>query len=294
MQLPNAARELTEETSIAIAQQIQWTDVVLPFATVPSSYVCAGEGEPVVLIHGFDSSLLEFRRLVPALAKDFKVYALDLLGFGFGDRAATQRADPDAIKHHLKAFIEQVVGAEAITLVGASMGGGAAIDFVTTYPDQVQKLVLIDAVGFAAGPAIGKFMIPPLDKWATDFLKSPGVRRKISERAYRDKSFVTPDAEICASLHLLTPGWSKWLIAFTKSGGYNFLSKRIKDVSVPTLVLWGREDRILGTKDAARFENAIANSKLIWIEESGHVPHLEQAKVTAKHIADFLQDTADT
>ena len=174
------------------------------------------------------------------------------------------------------------------------MGGGVAIDLVVNYRDWVKQLVLIDAVGFAAGPAVGKVMFPPLDRWATTFLRNPGVRRKISENAYFDKSFVTPDAEICAALHLLTPGWSKWLIAFTKSGGYNFLAKRIKDISVPTLVLWGREDRILGTKDAARFENAIANSKLIWIEESGHVPHLEQAKVTAKHIADFLQDTADT
>lgn len=289
IQLPEAAAKLTEETSIAIAQKIQWADVELPFATVPSSYVCMGAGEPIVLIHGFDSSLLEFRRLLPKLAKRFKVYALDLLGFGFGDRAATDRADPAAIKLHLKAFIDQVVKTDSVTLVGASMGGGAAIDFATTYPEQVKKLVLIDAVGFAGGPAIGKFMFPPLDKWATDFLKSPGVRRKISERAYSDRSFVTPDAEVCASLHLLTPGWSKWLIAFTKSGGYNFLSKRIKDVQAPTLILWGRQDRILGTKDAARFEKTIADSKLIWIENSGHVPHLEQAATTAQHISDFLQ-----
>jgi len=289
MQLPDAAQTLSEETSIAITQKIQWADVTLPFATVPSSYVCAGEGEPLVLIHGFDSSLMEFRRLLPELAQNFKVYALDLLGFGFGDRSATERADPEAIKQHLKAFLEQVVGDTPVTLVGASMGGGAAIDFITSYPELIKKLVLIDAVGFAGGPAIGKFMFPPLDKWATDFLKSPKVRRKISERAYYDKSFVTPDAEVCASLHLLTPGWAKWLIAFTKSGGYNFLSKRITEVSVPTLILWGRQDRILGTKDAKRFEQEIAHSTLIWIEESGHVPHLEQAKTTAKHIADFVR-----
>ena len=309
MQLPDAAQALTEETSIAIAQKIQWADVKLSFATVPSStvpsstvpsstvpnstvsssYVCEGEGDPLVLLHGFDSSLIEFRRLVPELARHFRVYALDLLGFGFGDRSATDRADPEAIKQHLSAFIEQVIGQAPVTLVGASMGGGAAIDFVTSYPEKVEKLVLIDAVGFAGGPAIGKFMFPPLDKWATDFLKSPNVRRKISERAYYDKSFVTPDAEVCASLHLLTPGWAKWLIAFTKSGGYNFLAKRIKDVSVPTLVLWGRQDRILGTKDATRFEKAIAGSQLIWIEDSGHVPHLEQAKVTAKHITEFVK-----
>ena len=288
LRLPSRVGELTEDTSVAIAQEIKWANVELPFATVPSSYVCVGEGEPLVLVHGFDSSLLEFRRLIPELAKEFKVYALDLLGFGFCDRTATDRADPNAIKQHLKAFIEQVVGHSPVTLVGASMGGGASIDFVTSYPEMVKKLVLIDAVGFAGGPAIGRIMFPPLDKWATDFLKSPNVRRKISERAYYDKSFVTPDAEICASLHLLMPEWAKGLIRFTKSGGYNFLSKRIKDVSVPTLVLWGRQDQILGTKDAARFEKVIAHAQLVWIENCGHVPHLEKASTTAQHIAHFI------
>ncbi|MEM6450995.1 MAG: alpha/beta fold hydrolase [Cyanobacteria bacterium P01_D01_bin.105] len=288
MQLPTEAAVLTEKTSVAMAQQVQWADIKLPFATVPSSYVCVGEGEPMVLIHGFDSSLLEFRRLVPELAQRFKVYALDLLGFGFCDRTATDRADPDAIKQHLNAFLEQVVGADDVILVGASMGGGAAIDFATSYPEKVTKLVLIDAVGFAGGPAIGKLMFPPLDKWATDFLKSPGVRRRISQRAYYNKALVTPDAEMCASLHLLAPRWSSWLIAFTKSGGYNFLAKRIKNVSVPALVIWGRQDKILGTKDAERFEQTIANCTLVWVEDSGHVPHLEQPKITAKHIVDFL------
>ncbi len=291
--LPDAATGLTEETSIAIAQQIQWTDISLPFGTVSTSYVCQGQGAPVVLLHGFDSSLFEFRRLVPELAKHYQVWSLDLMGFGFcgrgggSGRTTTERVDPEAIKQHLHAFFQQMIG-EPVVLMGASMGGGVAIDFVTSYPKMVKQLVLIDAVGFAAGPAIWKVMFPPLDKWATNFLRSPGVRRKISEKAYYNPAFVTPDAEICASLHLLVPGWQQALITFTKSGGYNFLSKRIAQVEVPTLVLWGRQDQILGTKDAARFEAAIAQSKLVWIENCGHVPHLEKAADCAVQIVEFL------
>ena len=291
--LPSAAAGLTEETSIAIAQQVQWADVSLPFGTVSTSYVCKGEGTPVVLLHGFDSSLFEFRRLVPELARCCQVWSLDLMGFGFcgrggqSERTTTDRVDPEAIKQHLHAFFQQIVG-KPVVLAGASMGGGVAIDFAVSYPEMVKQLVLIDAVGFAAGPAIGKVMFPPLDKWATNFLRSPGVRRKISEKAYYDAAFVTPDAELCASLHLLVPGWQQALIAFTKSGGYNFLSKRIAEIKVPTLVLWGRQDKILGTKDAARFEETIDQCKLIWIEACGHVPHLEKAVECAEHITAFL------
>ena len=287
MKLPDAAIGLTESTSRAIAQNIQWANVELPTGQVATSYVCQGKGTPVLLLHGFDSSLFEFRRLIAELAQHAQVWAMDLLGFGFSDRTATPEVNPALIKQHILAFCQQVIG-QSVVLVGASMGGGAAIDFATSYPDQVKKLVLIDAVGFASGPAVGKFMFSPLDKWATNFLRSAGVRRKISEKAYYDNSFVTPDASLCASLHLLMPNWQEALIAFTKSGGYNFLSSRVGQISMPTLVIWGRHDKILGYKDASRFERAISNCKLVWVENCGHVPHLEKAQITAAHIAAFL------
>ncbi len=295
MKLPAVAADLTEETSVAIAQQIQWTNIDLPFGIVSTSYVSQGlsqgTGTPVLLLHGFDSSLFEFRRLVPQLIGSdqaaCQVYAMDLLGFGFCDRPATAPVDPDAIKQHLLSFCQQVIG-QSVVLIGASMGGGVAIDFATSYPEMVKQLVLIDTVGFAAGPAIGKVMFPPLDKWATNFLRNPSVRRKISEKAYYNKAFVTPDAELCAALHLLTPNWQTALITFTKSGGYNFLSTKISKITAPTLILWGRQDAILGTKDATRFEKTIPHSQLVWIEDCGHVPHLEQARITAEQILKFV------
>ncbi|MEM8504775.1 MAG: alpha/beta hydrolase [Cyanobacteria bacterium P01_D01_bin.1] len=286
MKLPEAAAGLTEATSVAIAQQIQWVPIALPTGSVMTSYVSQGEGMPVLLLPGFDSSLLEFRRLLPLLAESCRVYAMDLAGFGFCDRTALETVNPALIKQHLKAFFEQVIK-EPVVLVGASMGGGVAIDFATSYPEWVKQLILIDAVGFAAASGPGRLMVPPFDKWATDFLRSVWVRKKISERAYYSKAFVTPDAEICASLHVQMPDWSRGLISFTKSGGYNFLREKIAQISQETLVLWGRQDQILGTKDAARFEQTLSNGKLIWIENCGHVPHLEQAQKTATHILQF-------
>jgi pimeloyl-ACP methyl ester carboxylesterase len=293
MELPQAAAGLTEATSVAIAQQIQWVPIEMPtevpMGAVMTSYVCQGEGTPVLLLPGFDSSLLEFRRLVPLLAKSCRVYAMDLAGFGFCDRTVLEDVNPALIKQHLKAFCEQVIK-EPVVLIGASMGGGVAIDFATSYPDQVKQLVLIDAVGFAAASGPGRLMVPPFDQWATDFLRSAWVRKKISERAYYSKAFVTPDAEICASLHVQMPDWSRSLISFTKSGGYNFLKERIAQITQETLVLWGRQDQILGIKDAARFEKTLSNGKLVWIEDCGHVPHLEQSEIVASHIISFGAD----
>jgi hypothetical protein len=84
-------------------------------------------------------------------------------------------------------------------------------------------LVLIDSAGFAASSAMGRFMFPPLGYLATEFLRNPRIRERISQAAYKDKNLASLDAQLCAGLHLQMPGWNQALIAFTKSGGYNSL-----------------------------------------------------------------------
>lgn len=287
--LPSEVAQLTEETSIALARQIRRSPISTSISLEPieTAYVHQGEGgTPILLLHGFDSSVFEFRRLLPKLTAHHDTWMVDLLGFGFTDRPVNTPFSPEAIKTHLYDFWKAKI-AQPVILVGASMGGAAAIDFTLSHPDAVAKLVLLDSAGFAAGPAIGKFLIPPLGYLATEFLRRPNVRRSVSLKAYCDPSFVTEDAELCAALHLKLSRWNEALIDFTKSGGYNFLSDRISQINCPTLILWGDSDRILGTKDAKRFESAIANSKLIWIEQCGHVPHLEKPELTAKHILEF-------
>lgn len=284
--LPPEVAQLTEETSIALARQIRRSPIPTSISPEPidTAYVHQGEGgTPILLLHGFDSSVFEFRRLLPKLAAHHDTWMVDLLGFGFTDRPVNTPFSPEAIKTHLYDFWKAKID-QPVILVGASMGGAAAIDFALTYPDAVAKLVLLDSAGFAAGPAIGKFLIPPLGYLATEFLRRPNVRRSVSLKAYYDPAFVTTDAELCAALHLKLSRWNEALISFTKSGGYNFLSNKISQITCPTLILWGDSDQILGTKDATRFESTIANSKLIWIEQCGHVPHLEKPELTAKYI----------
>jgi pimeloyl-ACP methyl ester carboxylesterase len=134
---------------------------------------------------------------------------------------------------------------------------------------------------------MGRFMVPPLGNLATAFLRNPKVRQRISINAYHDPSFASPDAQLCAALHLKSQGWQQALIAFTKSGGYQSFGEKLSEIKQPTLILWGESDRILGTRDAHKFKEAIAHSQLIWIKDCGHVPHLEQPQVTAKHILEF-------
>jgi len=243
----------------------------------------------MLLLHGFDSSVLEYRRLLPLLRDRFQIWALDLLGFGFTERLPGLRFDAAAIQAHLDAFWQSQID-EPVVLVGASMGGAAAIRFALARPESVRALVLIDSAGIAPGPAIAKLLLPPLDYLAAEFLRRPRVREGICKAAYCDKRLVTEDTKLCAALHLALPGWHRALSSFAKSGGFPSIAPQLGQLATPALILWGDSDRILGTKDAEVFASGIPGSKLVWVERSGHVPHVEAAATVANEILSFCGD----
>lgn len=287
-----SVENLTEEASLAIASGIQFCRV--PTLLVPNgiqtAYICQGQKKqpPILLLHGFDSSVLEFRKLMPLLSSQAQTWSVDLLGFGFTERPDNLDISAAAIRQHLYAFWQSVIQTPVV-LVGASMGGATAIDFALCFPDAVAKLVLIDSAGYRSGPALGPLLWEPLGYWLTEgFLKKPKVRQQICEKAYHDPTFASPDALACAALHLDRQNWAKALISFTRAGGYRSLRKDLPKLQPSTLILWGESDRILGTADAVGFQQAIPESQLVWIPECGHVPHLEKPDVVARAILEFV------
>ena len=102
------------------------------------------KGTPIVMLHGFDSSAIEYRRLAPLLTQQRDVYIPDILGWGFSDHTDVKSFTPAAKMAHLKSFITEIVG-EPCIIVGASLGGAIAILLATESPELVEKVVLIDA-----------------------------------------------------------------------------------------------------------------------------------------------------
>lgn len=285
--ITTAAQALTEDTSIAQLDRLQFQSIASQGQEISTSYVRLGTGGvPILLLHGFDSSVMEWRRLQPLLAENREIWAVDLLGFGFSDRPAGFSFSPASICEHLHNFWQTMIQ-RPMVIVGASMGGAAAIDFALKYPEAVEKLMLIDSAGLQQPPKIGKLMFPPIDRLATSFLSNPKIRQGVSKAAYFEQVWASEDARVCAALHLQCVGWREALIGFTKSGGYGNFGDLLGRISQPVLILWGRQDQILGVKDADRFQQLLPQSKLVWIESCGHVPHLEQPQVTAALICGF-------
>ena len=304
--LPQEVRLLENNESIFLAQAITRYPVVIPSASKPvetayvklarslapfgdaGSLVKSGDGfPPIVLLHGFDSSLLEFRRLIPLLAAQKTTWAVDLLGSGFTERLPDVSYNPSTIKEHLYSFYRSAIK-HPVILVGASTGGATAIDFTLTYPEAVEKLVLINSVGYSGTFPIWRNFSESAVDVAVEFWRQRRTLGLFLGKKLGLLNFQTEDVIRCAALPSLMPNWSKAINDFTRSGGYYFLKERIQKVKKPTLILWGEKDDVLGTKAAYQFERAIFNSQLVWLPGLGHSPQWEQPELVANQILNFV------
>ena len=235
------------------------SDTVTPEGEVGISYVkWAAEGKkassvPLFLVHGFDSSCLEYRRLGSQMAaRGIDTYAVDLLGWGYTQLEGVSSFSAAAKIEALKSFITEVTGGDGpYCIAGASLGGASAIELAAADPDSCQGLVLIDAQGFTDGVGPMATLPRPLAELGVQVLKSNPLRSFANQISYFDpETFATDDAVRVGRLHCLQDGWSDALVSFMLSGGFS-PSQKVGKINIPTLVLWGRQDGILEGKEFA-------------------------------------------
>lgn len=249
---------------------------------------------PLVMVHGFDSSALEYRRLGEKLAsRGIDTYAVDILGWGFTQLEGVSSFSAQAKVEALKSFTDTMFGGKPFAVAGASLGGAAVIELAASNPDVCKGLILIDAQGFVDGIGPMQYLPTPLASLGAQVLKSVPLRSSASQMSYFDKeTFATEDALIISRLHCLREGWDDALVSFMQSGGFS-PSTKVPLIEVPSLILWGREDGILdGNEFANKFIDSMKDGRLQWVEECGHVPHLEKPEQTSEALATFLADVS--
>jgi len=272
-----AATNLLDPQARELAARVQWWEL----EGLPDRWPVAllGEGPPLLLLHGFDSSFLEFRRLAPLLAPHHQLLIPDLYGFGFSPRPVDGTYSPAGVLHHLEALLQALEqrGIDApLGLIGASMGGSVAVELARRNPTRVERLLLLSPAGLT-----GRAMpLPPgLDALGVWFLGLPGVRRGLCRSAFADPDAGVGPAELeIASLHLATPGWGAALGRFARSGGFAGCGDPLPPQ--PLQVLWGREDRILRPPQK-RAAQALLGERLRELPDCGHLPHIDQPAAVA-------------
>ena len=247
-------------------------------------YVEAGSCAPVILIHGLADNVTIWDPVIPALAARFRVIALDQIGFG--------RSDKPLLNYRVSTLVDFLNGfltelkIERASPVGNSLGGWVAAAYALAHPERVERLVLSDAAGYAA-------LAKTMDSRALRALRvaSRDDIRYLGPLAFHDKRFYQ-DVD-AAFKERVTAGDSYTVAQVLDSmiRGDDALDNKLQTLKQPTLVLWGREDKLIPLSFGEQFHREIVNSRLRIIDNCGHMPQLECPNEFSAAVLKFFSDT---
>jgi len=254
-------------------------------------YLESGSGTPVILIHGGGAgadSYGNWRRVIPLLAAHHRVIAVDMIGFG---RTAKPEGaySQDLRIDHLTAFVEAVALGGPAVLVGNSMGGATALGVSVRRPDLVRALVLMGSAGLNV--EISKELLPIVNYDFTREGMTRLIRALTNDRFEIDEDLVSYRFALAAEAdtrraYAATMGWIK------EQGGLFYDEGFIRRVGVPTLVVNGKDDKVVPLASAFRFLQLIDDSWGYIIPHCGHWAMIEHPESFAEATLSFIDRRA--
>jgi len=261
------------------------------FATVNGTrvhYVDEGSGPPVVLIHGFASSIGAWGGVRKALRDKHRVIALDLKGFGHSDRPEGDYS-PKAQAELVLALLEERGVDGPVSLVAHSWGSSIALQVALLDPARVDRIALYDAWVYEE-------QLPTFFLWA----RASGLGEALVGAFYDER----PDDKIAAAFHdpkyitealietvedqLSRPGTKAAALAAIRGQRYLAVQERYKTIDKPVLLLWGREDRVTTLEYGERLSKELPRARLIVYPQCGHFPMIEAVTPSTRDLKEFL------
>lgn len=276
-----ATAEITQESTSRYAD-------VLPYRI---HYYEAGEGDPIVLLHGSGPGATgwsNFHLNLPELARTHRVIAVDMPGWGRSDTQTEQ----DGRDHpaNLVALLDHL-GIEKATLVGNSMGGMTSIMTAIRYPERVSHLITmgspapgLDVFSAGDGPTEGLKVL-----FAGYADPSPANIKKLVQIMCFDEAWATDElAQLRSEATLARPdhleSWKGQPAALLV---FQDFARRLAEIVAPTLVVHGRDDRVVSYEASLRLVRAIPDSRLLLLNRCGHWAMIEHAEEFNRAVRSF-------
>ena len=255
----------------------------------------AEDQQPLALIfvHGLSGCWQNWLENIPHFARRHRVLALDLPGFG--DSPA-----PDwevSIPNYGRLLLDfcDALGVEDCAIVGNSLGGFVAAEAAIRQPGRFEKLVLVSAAGVSSArlrkrpvAVVARMMAagtPVAFKAQTRALRRSRARTIAFSGLFDDPNGLRP--ELISEFFEGGMRGESFVEALTELAGYDFLD-RLEEVEVPTLIVWGRQDRVVPPRDALEFERLVRVSELVVFDKCGHVPMAERPVRFNRTLTQFL------
>ncbi|MBE9167938.1 alpha/beta fold hydrolase [Pleurocapsales cyanobacterium LEGE 06147] len=260
---------------------------------------------PLILLHGFGTSIEHWRHNLPVLSQKHTVYALDLLGFG-----ASRKANAD---YTVSLWVEQVHDfwqtfiRRPVVLVGNSIGSLVCLTLAATYPEMVEGIVMLSLPDVSLRQEMISPMLrslvtslenlvasPPLLKNLFKILRRRPFIRSWAAIAYENKAVITEELLEILSAPAYDEGAEQTfctLFRAVRQPGFAPPAKEVlPKLNIPMLLIWGRQDRMVPPNLAPMFAQLNPNIKLVEIEPAGHCPHDECPEQFNLILLDWLEE----
>jgi pimeloyl-ACP methyl ester carboxylesterase len=261
------------------------------------AYLDAGEGRPVILIHGFGGSMWQWEHQQLPLSSALRVITPDLIGAGLSGKPDIEYR-PDQMLDYFIGFMDALNSPQA-ALVGNSMGAGLAIGMALSYPERVSQLVLIGGLPAhvrerLTSPSIQRALDTPAPSWLASFgnwLFGGLMIESVLQEIVYDRALLTPAVIERSNRNRRRPGIMQPLLTVrdTLPLWESGFAKQIPEIRHPTLILWGEEDRVFPIQVGEDLQRAIKGSTLVRIPKAGHIPQWERPDLSNKAMIDFLR-----
>lgn len=258
-------------------------------------YLHAGEGRPLLLIHGLTGSTGNWRRNIPALSRDASVYAIDLLNTGKSDRVRGLDSGLEATADRVAATMDALGLAEA-DIAGHSHGGAVALMLAARHPQRVRSLMLFAPANPYCdfGHLLLRFYATPLGAFAARM--GPYLPREIQllllGRMYGDPARIVEGTLEGYIEGIRLPGSVDHLLAIVQSwfaDMQNLESALPRIAGVPALLVWGDRDRAVSLASAKRLQRELPGSELVVVPGAGHVAFEEMPEETNRIMLNWLR-----
>jgi pimeloyl-ACP methyl ester carboxylesterase len=261
------------------------------------AYLDHGQGSPVILIHGLGGSLWQWEQQQAALSSAHRLITLDLLGSGLSDKPDIDYT-PEVMLTSLREFMDALHLPRA-SLVGNSLGAGLAIGMALTYPDRVDRLILISGLpdhvhDKTSSPMLRRGIEGWVPEWVIRFgnvLTGRSATRRILKEIVYDHSLLTPAVIERSYRNRSRPGIIHPIVSLMRNlhlweAGF---ARQLHEVHHPTLIVWGSQDRLFPPQVGRDLQAVIAGSSFALIPDAGHIPQWERPAAVNSVLLNFLQ-----
>ena len=283
----------------------EWLDVDwrehqrwVPVDGAPVNVIDLGEGDPIVFIHGLGGAWVNWLENLPHFARDHRVIAMDLPGFGHSPMPK-EKISISGYGRIVDALLDEL-GIERAVVVGNSMGGFIGAEVALQFSTRVERLVLVSAAGLSIEHQRNEPVLRALERldnlliftggWAASRSQAlscrPRMRRQIMKLvAHRAEQL--PPALIAEQVK--GSGKPGFVPALDALSDYP-IRDRLGDIECPVLVVWGEEDRLVPVSDAHEFGRLIPNSRVVVWPDTGHVAMLERPAAFNALVEEFIAE----